>query len=126
MAEQIQVLDAGNSCPPLALVDGEGSARAVVWPGVGANQRSLHLFELPAGARTIEMKHPMEAVYFVIAGTATARDLGDGAEQTATTGSMIFVEPDTPYVISADGGHTRLVGGPCPPDPSLYEGYAHD
>ena len=120
MYEQIQVLDAGDSCPSLPLVDGEGSARAVVWPGVGAKHRSLHLFELPVGGRTVEMKHPIEAVYYVIAGTALALDLADGAEQTATTGSMIFIEPGTPYVISADGDHARFVGGPCPPDPSLY------
>jgi quercetin dioxygenase-like cupin family protein len=117
---KVQIVDADETCPQLPLIQGGGSARAVIWPGVGASQRSMHLIELDAGARTVPMRHPMEAVYYVIEGRAEATDLGDGSSFNVGTGSMIFIEPKTQYVISADGEQVQIVGGPCPPDPSLY------
>lgn len=123
---QVQIIAADDSCPLLPLIDGEGTARAVIWPGVGATQRSMHLIELPPGGKTIRMQHPMEAVYYVLEGATIAADMSDSTRQEASTGAMIFVEPNTPYVISADGGPTRLVGGPCPPDETLYEGLIDD
>ncbi len=119
--DKVQVVDVDDSCPHLPLVEG-GTARAVIWPGTGARYRSMHLFELDPGGRTVEMRHPMEAVYYVIEGDAVAKDLRTGEQHRATMGGMIFVEPETPYVIRTDGNSTRLVGGPCPPDPSLYAG----
>ena len=35
-SRQVRVLDAGEACPALPLVDGEGVALAMIWPGVGA------------------------------------------------------------------------------------------
>lgn len=121
MDDKIQIVDADDQCPSLALVEGEGYARAVIWPGIGAQMRSVHLFDLGPGAKTKRQHHPMEAVYYVVEGQAVAVDPSDGSRQAARAGSMIFVEPDTPYEICADGGSVRIVGGPCPPDPTLYE-----
>lgn len=120
----VKVLDADDRCPLLPLVDGQGYARAVIWPGVGAEQRSMHLFSLEGGSKTVEMSHASEATYYVIDGAAISIDRSDGSEQHAEAGSMIFVEPLTPYVISASDSGVRFVGGPCPPDPRLYEGLA--
>jgi quercetin dioxygenase-like cupin family protein len=118
--EAVQIVDADDTCPELPLVDGGGVARAVIWPGIGASLRSMHLVELEPGARTVPQRHPMEAVYYVIEGRAVAWDLADGASHRVGVGSMIFIEPETEYVISADGHRARFVGGPCPPDPDLY------
>lgn len=118
--DKVQIVDAGDGCPLLPLVDGEGEARAVIWPGVGASLRSMHLIELAPGAKTVPMRHPMEAVYYVIEGRAVATDLTDNSGQAIGIGSMIFVEPETEYVIAADGQRVRFVGGPCPPDFDLY------
>lgn len=120
-SEKVQIVDMDSGCPELPLVEG-GTARAVIWPGIGAVYRSMHVLELEPHGRTIEMRHPMEAVYYVIAGDAVVSDPAAGESHTVTTGSMIFVEPDTSYVIAANGRAVRLVGGPCPPDPALYEG----
>lgn len=119
--DKVQVIDADSSCPALPLVEGEGEARAVIWPGVGAALRSMHVILLGPGSRTIEMQHPMEAVYYVRSGTVTACDFADDSGQEAETGSMIFVEPETAYRLSADEGSAELLGGPCPPDLALYE-----
>ena len=120
--ECVQVVDVDDACPDLPLVEGTGSALAVIWPGVGARQRSMHLFSLDAEARTVQMEHPSEATYYVIEGAAVAADSSDGSVQQADTGAMIFIEPHTPYSIAAHEGPVRFVGGPCPPDPALYVG----
>jgi quercetin dioxygenase-like cupin family protein len=123
---RVQILDAGPSCPELALVDGDGdgSARAVVWPGMGAKHRSLHRITLGAGARTVEQLHPMEAVYYVIGGSADAVDPSDGSRQELVPGSFVHIDPATRYAFEAGPAGAELVGGPCPPDPALYVGMA--
>ena len=104
------------------MIRGEGSARALVWPGMGAEKRSLHLLELMPGGETRSLKHDSEAVYYVAEGQVVAHDLDIGEAYEVLEGGMIFVEPDTSYVLSCAKVPTRLVGGPCPPDPTLYAG----
>ena len=65
---EVRVLRAADHGPPLPIVEGEGSARPIVWPGVGAAFRALHRIELAAGSRTVPLKHAMEAAYYVIRG----------------------------------------------------------
>lgn len=119
--EGVVILDGGDSCPRLDLVEeGSGVVQAVVWPGVGAAKRSLHRFRLRAGARTRLQKHASEAVYYVVHGGGAVA--GDGSpSQVLEAGAMIHVEPGTPYVLSAGSTGLEMVGGPCPPDPGLYE-----
>ena len=120
--ERVCVFGPGPDSPELPIVEGEGSARAIVWPGVGARFRSMHRISLGAGARTAELRHPMEAVYYIIAGGGSVRD-GAAADATALIeGSMIFVEPGTRYAIEAGAEGIEVLGGPCPPDPALYAG----
>jgi quercetin dioxygenase-like cupin family protein len=118
---EVQVVDCDDACPSLPIVEGEGLARAVIWPGIGARSRAMHLIRLAEGARTVPMSHPMEAVYYVISGTVVATDQTDRSTHRAKDGSMIFVEPSTTYVLLADRGAAEIVGGPCPPDPAAYE-----
>ncbi|MDQ6817464.1 MAG: hypothetical protein M3018_08670 [Actinomycetota bacterium] len=119
--DQIQILSAAEG-PRLAIVRGPGHAHAVVWPGMGANLRSIHSISLESGARTIELSHPSEAVYYVAAGSGEAIDVVTGAREKLGRGSMVHVDPGTAYVLSAGEEGMRVVGGPSPPDLSLYEG----
>jgi mannose-6-phosphate isomerase-like protein (cupin superfamily) len=121
-AEAIRVVDADDRCPELRMVQGDGVARAVIWPGMGAAARSMHRITLRPGARTTSLRHPMEAVYYVVAGMALVEDQADGAPVRLRPGSMVFVEPDTTYVFAAPDDRVEIVGGPCPPDESLYYG----
>lgn len=116
---EVRVLQ-GDRGPALPLVEGEGSARAIVWPGVGARLRSLQRIDLAAGSRTLCLKHPMEAVYYVVRGDGTVRDPDDGSSNPLTAGSMIHIEPGTAYVFQAGPDGILLLGGPCPADPALY------
>ena len=106
--------------PELPIVEGAGSAHAIVWPGVGAEIRSIHRISLGGGARTTEMNHPMEAVYYIIEGSGSVGEPSEPGGEPLVEGSMIFVEPNTAYVIRANDGGIELMGGPCPPDPALY------
>jgi len=106
--------------PRLPLVEGGGDARAIVWPGVGAHLRSLHRITLDPGARTIRMQHPMEAVYYLVSGSASAEDEQQAHSHPLRPGSMTLVDPGTPYRFVAGDSGAELVGGPCPADPMLY------
>lgn len=118
-AEGVQVLGPGG--PALDLVEGDGDARALVWPGVGAAMRSMHLVSLGAGARTRPQLHSAEAVYYVLEGGGTVGSPGgDGGAMALEPGSMIHVKPGTPYRLEAAEAGLEVVGGPSPPDPALY------
>jgi quercetin dioxygenase-like cupin family protein len=119
--DQIQILNAAEG-PRLAIVERAGHSHAVVWPGMGATLRSIHSISLGRGGRTIELSHPSEAVYYVAAGSGEAVDVVTGAREKLRRGSMVHVDPDTPYILSAGEEGMQLVGGPSPPDLSLYEG----
>lgn len=114
------VLRAADHGPLLPIVEGDGAARAIVWPGVGATHRSMQRIDLAAGSRTIALRHPMEAVYYVIQGDGAVCDPDDGGAQPLIEGSMIHIEPGTAYRFEAGGSGMLLLGGPCPADPALY------
>jgi quercetin dioxygenase-like cupin family protein len=108
--------------PELAIVAGAGTARAVIWPRMGAELRSMHRISLGGGSRTAPLTHPSDAVYYVIAGGGEAFDRATGDAGALIEGSMVHVDAGTPYELVAGDDGMELVGGPCPADPSLYEG----
>jgi quercetin dioxygenase-like cupin family protein len=119
-AEQVQVLE-GVGGPELpALVTAGGRAWAVVWPGTGARLRSMHRIALAEGGETRRLRHPGEAVYYVIEGEGEVEDLERGSSDLLVEGSMVHVDAGTPYLLRARSGALELVGGPAPADPGLY------
>lgn len=118
-APRVQVLDS-DSGPPVPIAASGGSARAVVWPGMGAELRSLHWIQLEAGGETIELEHPSEAVYYVVRGSGEVVDRSDRSSKHLIEGAMAHVEAGTPYRLRAGDGGLELVGGPAPADPRLY------
>ena len=117
---RVQVVRASEPGPELSVVETGGSAHAVVWPGSGAQQRSMHLITLEPGGRTVDLSHESECVYHVSTGSGTMVDLDTDESYDATTGSMFLIEPATNYRFIAGAGGAVLLGGPCPPDPALY------
>jgi len=108
--------------PELAIVTGDGSAHAVIWPGMGARLRSMHRISLGGSSRTIPLTHPSDAVYYVISGSGDAVDGDTAGRDALVEGSMVHVDAGTPYELVAGAEGMELIGGPCPADPSLYEG----
>jgi mannose-6-phosphate isomerase-like protein (cupin superfamily) len=117
---EVRVLGAADHGPALPIVEGEGSATPIVWPGVGAAFRTMHRIELAGSSRTLPLKHDMEAAYYVIRGDGAVRDADEDSSEPLVEGSMIFVEPGTTYLIEAGSAGILLIGGPCPADPALY------
>lgn len=117
----VQVIRASEPGPELPVVEAGGLARAVVWPGSGAQQRSMHLIDLEPGGCTVDLKHESECVYHVSAGSGTMLDLDAGERYDAITGSMFLIESGTSHQFTAGPEGAVLLGGPCPPDPALYE-----
>lgn len=109
-APDLAILDGGT---PIEIVESGGSAIAIAWPGIGSHHRSMHRIELDEGGRTIALRHESEAVYFVVSGSGTAGGVDFAAHD------MVYVPRRTPYRFEAASA-TTIVGGPCPPDPSLY------
>jgi quercetin dioxygenase-like cupin family protein len=115
------VVTGSEEGPELGIVAGGGSARAVIWPGMGARLRSMHRISLAPESRTIELTHPSDAVYYVISGGGEAVDRTAGERGALVEGSMVHVDAGTAYELVAGGDGMELVGGPCPADESLYE-----
>lgn len=118
--DRVTIFRDDESCPELPIVERGGSARAVIWPGIGAVLRSMHRISLQPGGRTVELDHPSEAVYYLIEGSAAALDLSAGVQHSLVMGSMAHIGPGTAYVFEAGGEGAEIIGGPCPADPRLY------
>jgi hypothetical protein len=120
LPEVVRVLLDDSSCPELDIIEQGGTARAIAWPGVGSHMRSMHRISLTSGGTSRPLRHPMESVYYVIQGEATANDLDDGIGHELVARSMILIDPGTTYTLSGGAHGAEIVGGPCPPDPGLY------
>jgi quercetin dioxygenase-like cupin family protein len=114
--DEIRVLRVDRDYVPLP---GRGAVRAIVWPGMGARHRSMHYVCLPAGGASDEWRHRGEAVYYVLSGSGWFEDRATGARHEVRAGLIAHVEAGTPYAMRAREPLV-CVGGPCPPDPSLY------
>lgn len=117
---RVQVLDAEGG-PELPVVESGGTATAVIWPGMGAELRSMLRLSLAGGGSTVRLSHPSDAVYYVISGSGEVGD-GEGADQQALVeGSMVHVDAGDTYVLRGGPDGLEAVGGPAPADPALYE-----
>jgi quercetin dioxygenase-like cupin family protein len=119
-SDTTRVLTLDDNCPALKLVEGDGRAVALVWPGTGAAQRSMHHIALHPGDHTVPQRHAQEAVYYVKSGAGSVLDPEAGTRDDLVEGSMIHIEPGTAYRFKAGIEGLELLGGPCPPDPDLY------
>jgi mannose-6-phosphate isomerase-like protein (cupin superfamily) len=118
--DTVRVLGEDESTPRLSIVESDGSARALVWPGMGARLRSLVRISLSPQGCTHGLMHPVEAVYYVVQGSGNVVELGAGSEQPVGEGSMVHIEPETPYRFFASDDGMELLGGPCPADEPFF------
>lgn len=116
----VAVHPADDARAPVRMIAGDGRAWAVIWPAMGARCRSLHRVSLGLRGTTVPLRHPGEAVYYVLAGRGAVEDAA-GTAHPLIEGSMVHLAPQAGYGFQADDAGLELIGGPCPPDPALYE-----
>lgn len=124
-AETVRVIDSNGNLPELPLVEGKGYAKVVLWPGNGAKFRTVQVFELLSGDRTVELTHSSDCVYGIIKGTGTVVDLDSGRSQELVEGAMLHIDASDRYRLVAGENGMTFLGGPCPPDPALYASLEH-
>jgi quercetin dioxygenase-like cupin family protein len=120
MSETVQVFDASHA-REIPLVEGVGSAKVVIWPGMGANFRTLQIITLGEHAKTVPLRHPgSDAAYYVIKGQGKVFDTETGESQELIEGGMVHIDANDGYQFIASSSGMRILGGPCPADASLY------
>jgi mannose-6-phosphate isomerase-like protein (cupin superfamily) len=117
---QVRVIDSAAGCPEIPIVEGEGNAKVVLSPHNGATFRSFQLVSLQQNARTIDLSHPSDCVYYVIAGEGAIVDAAGGSRYEVAEGHMVHIDAGDRYRIEAGAAGIKVIGGPCPADTSLY------
>ena len=119
--QTVRVIDSALPSRHLPIVQGSGTARAVLWPGNGALTRTFQVIDLDVGDQTVALRHPSDAVYYVAGGTARVVDAITGQDQRLVEGAMVHIDAGDSYrFVNAGAAVCRIIGGPCPPDPALY------
>ena len=95
-AQRTRVIKREDWGTDLDIVRGEGTCTPIIWPGMGATERSFHLLVLGPDSRTIRLRHPSEAAYYVVEGEARVVDRDAGSSWPLRIGSMFHVEPAEP------------------------------
>jgi mannose-6-phosphate isomerase-like protein (cupin superfamily) len=119
---RVRVIDSAVGCPEIPIVEGEGNAKVVLSPHNGSTFRSFQLVSLKQNARTIGLKHASNCVYYVIEGAGAIVDTVAGARLDLAEGGMVHIDAGDVYRIEAGTEGIEVIGGPCPPDESLYAG----
>ncbi|MFH0299843.1 hypothetical protein AAFX91_21930 [Bradyrhizobium sp. 31Argb] len=117
---QVRVIDSAAGCPEIPIVEGEGNAKVVLSPHNGAAFRSFQLVSLQQNARTIDLSHASDCVYYVIAGEGAIVDTAGGSRHEVAEGHMVHIDAGDRYRIEAGAAGIKVIGGPCPADASLY------
>src|SRR3989449_11767062 len=94
---RIAVIPLHRDAFDLPLAAEGGRVRALLWPGMGARERSLCYFDLPEGFASTEFRHPYEAVYYVVRGEGRVVDADAGTAHPVHAGQMIYLTPNQGY-----------------------------
>ena len=121
-AGAVRVIDSAVEGRELPIIEGPGSARAVVGPHSGARFRSFQRIDLGPGGATIPLSHASDSVYYVIAGTGAIVDLASGEEHPLSEGTMVHIDAGDRYRFTSASGDLKLLGGPCPAAPDVSAG----
>lgn len=120
----VQVVRDGEAA---AIVDGAGSAVAIVGPHMGARHRTMCRVQLEPGSSTVPLRHAGEAVWYVVDGAGQALPDDGGEPFALEPGAMMHAGPGAGYrLVAAGNTPLHVVGGPSPPDPAFARGGRSD
>jgi quercetin dioxygenase-like cupin family protein len=113
----VRIISPDSWGPELPLIDGAGSIREVIGPRIGAELRSFYRIDLADAAVLRPLRHPGEAVYYVISGEVSVESSCTAAT-VVPEGGLFHIRPYTDYTLTGAPA-AELVGGPAPVDPSF-------
>jgi mannose-6-phosphate isomerase-like protein (cupin superfamily) len=113
----VKVVRLEEDAVELPLAPGGGRVRALLRPEI-SRERSLLYVELPAACASADLRHPHEAVYYVARGNGQVVDTDTGTAHQVRDGLMVYLTPGQGYRLV---GPAIFIGGPCPPDPTLFD-----
>lgn len=118
----IRILRADREFVPLPGAAGEES-RAIVWPGMGARAGTIHFTTVQPGHSTQPRRFPnSELSFYAMQGRGKITDLDLFSEHPFDTMDMAHVLPGVLHQVANRGTDPLIIiGGPCPPEPALYE-----
>ncbi|PZQ97663.1 MAG: hypothetical protein DI533_10835 [Cereibacter sphaeroides] len=79
---------------------------------------------MAADDTTVDLSHAHDCVYYVSNGSGRISDLTVGSAQELIEGSIVHIDGGDRYRLEAGSDGMRVVGGPVPADPALYEEFA--
>ena len=118
--DSIQIFSNLKTNPTAPIIKGKGEARVIVWPEVGANERSFFLIKMDKGSCTKVLNHSSESVYYVKEGSGMVTETNIKTNSKIIVGSMVHVENGTSYSFKAGDDGLVLIGGPCPFDGNIF------
>jgi len=117
----IKILKADKDFVEIPLVKG-GTAKAIIWPGMGAKHGSMHYIVMKPGEENIMHKHKeSEDMFYIVQGSGVVVDGDTEEEHPFEKGDFVFVEPNTKHAVKSLGPEDYIsVGGPSPADIEVY------
>lgn len=116
----IKILRVEKDFVKIPLIKGHW-AKAIIWPGMGAKNASIHYVEYAKGQESVGHIHPYsEDVFYIVRGKAIVLDETNSVEHPVEEGCVVYVEPGTKHMVRSLTDGFLNVGGPCPPDKEMY------
>jgi|AntRauTorcE11898_2_1112593.scaffolds.fasta_scaffold21724_2 quercetin dioxygenase-like cupin family protein len=101
----------------------EGTAKAIIWPGMGAKYGVMNYFVMKPGGENVPHKHDdSEDMFYIAQGQGVVADLDNNIEHPIEAGCFVYVEPGTMHAAKSYGPDDYIsIGGPTPPDPEMFK-----
>jgi hypothetical protein len=100
----VQVFDTAGELPQISILNGDGNAKVVMWPGNGARFRSFNLISMMENATTIPLTHKSDCVYYTINGAGEIIDLATGETFSLAEGTMLHIDAGASIALSLKVG----------------------
>ena len=118
----IKILNPEKDYVLLPLTKGEGYAKAIIWPGMGAKHGTMNYIYMKAGAENVPHVHPtQEDMFYVVQGSGVVVDCDQNIEYQFKKGDFVYIPPGVTHTVISHGPEDYIsVGGPCPVDKNVY------
>jgi len=120
--DEVRVLICNDDCPKLPIVEGDGSAQAMVSTGVSAGIANMNYIRMePGEANQPHTDSSFEDTVFISEGKGSAQNFDHDRRQSFEAGQVIHVPLDLKHTVFADRVCVVSVGEPCSADCAMLQ-----